>query len=161
MPTLSAGAQSRGADGRFTARLNTFRLVALMRRLPVRSRQAVDDTSNSIRDMARQLAPRDTGSLAASLYVSNGETSDYSQCAAAARGLNHNAVIEQEVRPEFVLSLFGSTSNAFVALVASAVGHAVFQEHGTRFQSAQPFLTPAIEAHRDPFVQAMSHVADT
>lgn len=159
MPPLSVGGQARDARGRFTVRLNNDRLINLIRAMPNRTRASVDQTTSTIRDRARQMAPRDTGSLIASLYVSNGEDSDYAQCAATARSLNPAAVIEQEVRPEFVLSLFGATGG-FAGVVGSAVAHAVFNEHGTVHMSARPFLIPAVEAESSAFQASMSHVAD-
>jgi HK97 gp10 family phage protein len=159
VPSLSVGGQARNARGQFAVRLNNDRLVSLIRSMPSRTRVSVDESLASIRDRARQQAPRDTGSLIASLYVSNGETSDYSQCAGTARSLNRNAVIEPEVRPEFVLSLFGRVGG-FAGVVGSAVSHAPFNEYGTVHMSARPFLIPAVESESSAFQDRMSHVAD-
>lgn len=158
---LRVGGQARNTRGQFTVRVNDDRLVSLIRAMPNRTRASVDTTLGNIRDRARQQAPRDTGSLIASLYVSNGEDSDYAQCAGTARGLNPQAVIEPEVRPEFVLSLFGSGVGGFAGVVGSAVAHAPFNEYGTVHMGARPFLIPAVEAERDDFEASMSHVADT
>jgi HK97 gp10 family phage protein len=159
VPPLSVGGQARNARGQFTVRLNNDRLVSLIRAMPNRTRASVDQSLNNIRDRARQQAPRDTGSLIASLYVSNGERSDYAQCAGTARGLNPQAVIEPEVRPEFVLSLFGQVGG-FAGVVGSAVSHAPFNEYGTVHMSARPFLIPAVESESSAFQASMSHVAD-
>ncbi len=158
---LAVGGQTRDGRGRFAVRADTDRLTRLIRLIPERTRTAVDDVAHAIRDDARSRAPRDTGSLIASLYVGNGEESDYAQCAAAARSLNHDAVIEQEVRPEFVLSLFGSGNSGFGAVIGSAVQHAIFQEFGTVHMGPQSFLNPAVEAHREEFINAMKQVPNT
>lgn len=159
MPPLSVGGQARNSRGQFTVRLNNDRLVSLIRAMPNRTRASVDESLNNIRDRARAQAPRDTGSLIASLYVSNGETSDYAQSAGTARSLNPQAVIEPEVRPEFVLSLFGQVGG-FAGVVGSAVSHAPPNEYGTVHMDARPFLIPAVEAEQDDFETAMRHVAD-
>lgn len=135
-------------------------IPSLMSLIEKRSRQNVEDGASDVRDLAAQLAPRDTGSLAESLYVSSSAGSDYSQRAAAAASRNPDAVIVPEVRPEFALTLFGTSGAGYTAIVGAAVEHGVFQEFGTRYQSAQPFLTPASEAMADQFTSAMQHVAD-
>lgn len=158
---LAFGAQSRDARGRFTVRLNDDPLQRLIRDMPTRTRKAVDENAVAIRDLAQATAPRDTGSLAVSLYVSNGEDSDYGTAAAAAAARNPDAVIVPEARPEFVLSLFGSGSPGFAAVVGSAVEHGLFVEYGTVHMAPRPFLTQAVEAIREQFIGDMSNVADT
>lgn len=134
-------------------------IPALVAQIPVRSRQAVDDAAHEIRDRASQLAPRATGSLAASVYVSNGTDSDYGQRSSEARGRNPQVVILPEITPEFVISLFGSNSG-YMDVVAVAAGHGIFLELGTRHISPRPYFTPAVEVERDIFAAQMSHVAD-
>lgn len=141
-----------------TFRANTDPLVALVRDFPRRSHRAVDESASAIRDLASQLAPRDTGSLSASLYVATPDGSDYGQHASEAQSLNPNANIVPEVRPEFVMSLGTGNEGLYVAVVGWAVEHGLFQELGTRYQAAQPFLFPAVENERSAFVTRMRGV---
>lgn len=143
-----------------TTRVNKLRLDGLILQLSPRSHAAVDLTANNIRDRAASLAPRRTGSLAESIYVGTPDGSDYSQRAGDARSTNPTAIIVSEVTSSEVLSLSGGSSNAYVDVVGVAVQHGVFNELGTRFMSAQPFIFPSVEPERDAFVSAMSHVAD-
>lgn len=138
-----------------TFRVNNDPLVALIRDFPKRSHRAVDESAKAIRDLASQLAPRDTGSLSVSLYVGTPDGSDYGQASAAAQALNPEAKIIPEVRPEFVMSLESGNDGLYVDVVGFAVEHGLFQEFGTRYQSAQPFLFPAIENERTAFVDRM------
>lgn len=146
----------------FTVTVSTFDhtrdvMLAVERNM----RQAVDDTAHDIQTTASQRAPRDTGSLAASIYVNNGEESDYVERTADAQARNKEVVILEEVDPEFAISLSGGTDASYVSVVGVAAGHGIFQEFGTRFQPPQPFMFGAIEVARDEFTTRMSHVADT
>jgi hypothetical protein len=143
-----------------TVRVNAGRLQRLLAVLPARAHTVVDTTSEDVRTRANQTAPRDTGSLAESLYVSNGEDSDYAQRAGAARARNSDAVIVQEVRPEFVLSLFANSADAYLVVVGSAVAHALPQEFGTAHMGPQAFMIPAVEGIRGDFIDAMSNIAN-
>lgn len=42
--------------------------------------------------------------------------------------------------------------------VVVGADYGIYVEYGTRFQAAQPYLNPAMDAVRDPFVQAMKRV---
>lgn len=143
-----------------TVTMRKDRLEQLTDKLPVRARTVVDNTSSDIRNSASQLARRETGSLAASVYISNGEESDYSQRAGEARSRNPEATIVPEVRPEFVMSLFGGSKNAYVSVVGTAVAHGLFNELGTRFMSSAAFMIPSVEGASSGFVAEMSKVAD-
>jgi hypothetical protein len=144
-----------------TVTLQADRLAQLLRQIPQRAKTAVDETADEIRDTSSQLAPRDTGSLSSSMYVSNGDESDYAQRSGQARSQNPDAIIVQEVRPEFVLSLGGgSNDNAYLAVVGAAVAHGIYQELGTRFIGSRAFMIPATEGASTAFVAAMSKIAD-
>lgn len=147
--------------GRTTITVRNDRLVALIRDLPLRNKAVVAGTSQTIRDRASQMAPRDTGSLAESLYVNTSDgDSDYSQRAGSAMARNAQAVIVQEVRPEFVISLSGSTEGALMAVVGAAVSHAAPNEFGTVHMGAHPFLIPSVEGTREDFISDMSGIAN-
>lgn len=136
------------------------RLDTVGQQLKSRTRTAVDDTARAIRTLGSQIAPRDTGSLSASLYTGTPDGSDYGQASSAARALNPQAEIVDEVRSEFVLSLSGGDDSLYVDVVGVAVAHGIFQELGTRYQSAQPFLLPAVENERGRFLSRMRGIAD-
>lgn len=148
--------------GSVTARVivRSNNIGALITRIGEHARAAVDQTATNLRDNASVRAPRDTGSLAASIYVNNGTESDYLQRAATAESLNRDVVILEEIDPEFVISLGGSADAAYASVVGVAAGHGIFQELGTRFQPPQSFLFSAVEVARDEFESLMSHVAD-
>ena len=144
---------------RVTVYVNTDRLDELIRVLPGRMKAAVDETGFAIRDRAEQIAPRDTGSLAASLYVTNGEDTDYWLRTGQAAAVNDDAVILEEIRPDSVISLSGG-GEGYMVVVGAAVEHGEPVEFGTRFMAAQPFMTPSVEPERDEFITRMSDIAD-
>jgi hypothetical protein len=41
-------------------------------------------------------------------------------------------------------------------VVGAAVDYAIHNEFGTRFMSASPFIIPAVEGNREPFISAMA-----
>ena len=48
--------------------------------------------------------------------------------------------------------------NQFNAEVTVAANYAAYLEHGTRKMAARPFFSPAVEANRDVFTQAVAQV---
>jgi len=116
-------------------------LPELLVSLPVRATAIVGETAHVIRDNASAGAPRDTGSLAASVYVVTPTESDYGQRTADAMARDSKAEMLSEVeRPE--------PGNAYIGVAAS---HGVFNEEGTVRMAARPFLRPAAEAERQPY----------
>ena len=106
---------------------------------------AVNETAVELRDWAVTIAPKDTGSLRDSIYVNNGEESDYNLCVARAENDNPDVVILEEIDPEFVISLSGGgKSNDILVVVGVAASHGAPQEFGTRNMRPQPFMRPAI-----------------
>jgi HK97 gp10 family phage protein len=125
--------------------------------------RAVDESAANIQTRASQTAPVDTGALRASIYVTNGSESDYNQRVSQARGLKHDAVILDEMDPQFVISPSSSGTpgpNTYIVIVGVAVEHGAPNEFGTRFMRAQPFLTPAVLGEEGTFNNAMSHILD-
>lgn len=135
------------------------RIPQVIAQISERTKVAVDDTARDIQQRASSVAPRDTGSLAASIYVNNGDQSDYPQRTGDAQARNRNVVILEEIDPEFVIPLLAGNAS-YSTVVGVAAGHGVFQELGTRFQPPQPFLIGSAEATSDDFMTRMSHVAD-
>lgn len=135
-----------------TLRIGTIN--ALPRLLREHAKEAVDETATEIQTLARQIAPRRTGSLSESIYVTNGDESDYASRTAAARGVNKQVLILEEIRPDLVISLSG-VDPQYSAVVGVAASHGLPVEFGTRHQDPQPYMTPAVEPQRDAFVDRM------
>lgn len=136
-------------------------IPTLMVALNVRARQYVDNAASDIASLAISFAPVDTGALVDSIYITNGETSDYEECAGNAESANPDAIIVEEVLPEFVLSLYGSLGDgAYMSVVGVAVNYGIFNEVGTRYMAPRPFMIPATEIVRDSFVNDFNDIAD-
>ena len=148
------------ATNRVSVRIVSNRIPQVVAQIEANAKAAVDETAADIQQRAEATAPRDTGSLAASIYRTNGEESDYGQRSGRASNLNDGAKILPEIRLDSVISTSGGTQPTYGAVVAPAVSHGLFQELGTRFQRAQPFLLPATLGNESDFVTRMSKVAD-
>lgn len=151
----------------FTVTLRRDRLDRLIGSVASRATAQVAENAAYLRDYASSIAPKDTGAFSQSIYVSGpGEESDYAQRANAARSLNPQAVIIDEVHPasfDSGTSRLRNSAGQFSqpeAVVGSAVNYSVFLEDGTRYMAPRPTFRPAIEATRDRFVAAMKTVAD-
>lgn len=134
-------------------------IAAIVKALPKNMAGVVDETAYAIRDLASALAPRDTGALAQSIYVSTPRGSDYNERASAASSLNSEANILAEAASEFILSLTGEDNPTYTDVVGVSVDYGVYQEFGTRHMGAQSFMTPAAENERGRFVSRMSDIA--
>ena len=55
----------------------------------------------------------------------------------------------------FLRNSIATETNGLTATVSVGAEYAVYQEYGTRFQAAQPFLIPAVEVVRPAFYEAM------
>lgn len=150
----------RGARITTSVVIRSNRIPALVVQIQDKSKQAVLDAAHVVQQRAQQLSAVDTGSMRASIYVSAEDESDYVQAASTARSLNHDAVILDEIDPEFVISPSGGASPQTTAIVGVAVGHGIFNEYGTVHQRAQPFLIPSAMAAQDSFTEQMTHIAD-
>jgi hypothetical protein len=126
--------------------LTNDRLLTLADVLRPHVQHAADDTANAIRQAAADGAAKDTGSMAAGLYVATPGGSDYGERSAAAATANPKAGILPEV----------DKPAAGSATVAGSVDYSVFLELGTVHQAAQPFLAPAAEGERDRFTDRIA-----
>lgn len=147
------------AQTRVFVRLRKDRLDGLIANLTRKTREAVDETATNIQFRAKQIAPKDTTSLSESIYINNGEESDYLQRTSTARSVNREVIILEQIDPEFAISL-GDTHAQYTQVIGVAAGHGMFIEFGTRFMPPQPYMTPAVEPERDQFVERMKHIAD-
>jgi hypothetical protein len=121
--------------------------------------EAVDETATAIQRLAAQIAPRDTGSLAESIYTNNGTQSNYQERVSRAENLNEDVNILEEIDPEFVISPSASANTKnFVSVVGVAAEHGAPNEFGTRFMRPSPFLRPATEGEADDFSNRMSNI---
>lgn len=137
------------------------KLDQLLSQLVPRSQDTVDQSAQDIQQLSYELAPKLTGALSQSIYVSTPRASDYSQHSSTAQSLNPLAQIEPEVTPNNWQSISGvNVDNAYTAIVGVAVNYGLFNELGTRYMAPRPFLFPSIEGNRDNFFSAMSHIAD-
>lgn len=57
-------------------------------------------------------------------------------------------------------NIFEILPGGLVAIIGTAVEYAGFVNYGTVHMAAQPFLEPAVEAHRAPFQAAMTHLLE-
>lgn len=123
--------------------------------------QIVDAAATDIQTRASQIAPVDTGALRNSIYVNNGDSSDYGQRVSTAQSLNRDMIALDEITPEFVISVSTSPSdNAYISVVGVAADYGLFQELGTVHHRAQPFMLPSALGVQGDFETAMSHVAE-
>ena len=134
------------------------RTGAVIAAILANAKQAVDDTAVDLQTMAFQLAPVDTGALRNSIYINNGDSSDYTTRVAIAGNLRPEMQALDELDPEFVISLQGSTSgpNVYVTVIGVAAHYGLFQEEGTVFQPPQSFMRPAAESMGDELSKKMS-----
>lgn len=145
---------------RVTVTIRSNRIAAVISRANTQARAAVDASALNIQERAAQVAPVDTGSLRESIYVTNGETSDYNTRVAAAESVNDDVVILDEVDPEFVISPSSSSGSdqEYFAVIGVAASHGAHQEYGTRFTRAQPYMTPSALGEEGNFIEAMSRI---
>jgi hypothetical protein len=140
--------------------------VRVISRIPQAQAAIVKNTTDAVRDAAQygrtyasQIAPRRTGSLADSMYVSGpGEDSSYPQATSTASSDNPRAIIVPEVKPSEAEPNVSPTYP--VAVYAPGVEHSIFIEEGTRYMAPQPFLIPSSEVVRNFFLGAVVKVAD-
>ena len=147
-------AKPRGLTLRTVIRSN--RIPQVTAELRERFRGAILTAAQNLENTASLNAPRDTGSLSASVYASDGtNNSDYTTRVGNASRLNRDLVVLPEIDPEFAISLSGTSStnsqDVYVVVVGVAAGHGVYVEYGTRNMHAQPFMTPAVEGARGTF----------
>jgi HK97 gp10 family phage protein len=141
--------------------LNNVKLVRLIGQLGPNAATAVDETARSIQELSREIAPRRTGALSQSIYVSTPNESDYGQHASAASSLNPLAQIQQEVTPHNAQYITGPPPDtAYADIVGVAVQYGLFNELGTRYMAPHPFLFPSIEPNKNTFISSMSSIAN-
>jgi HK97 gp10 family phage protein len=100
--------------------------------------QIVRKAALDIQAQAQQNAPVDTGFLKNSIYTVTSQDSTYGN---AGTPPGDATMLPEVAAPE-------DETTAYVAVGAS---YGIYQEMGTRFQPAQPFLGPAVETVSQSF----------
>jgi len=119
-------------------------LNALANALASAIARVVTKTAFDIEAQAAENAPVDTGALQASIYERTYTSHD-----------RHD-----KTRGKGFFPLIKQPPNQYEAYVAVGANYGIYVEMGTRRMPAQPYFYPAIEANRQPFIDAMSSLED-
>jgi HK97 gp10 family phage protein len=122
-------------------KLDTTKLDTLIAESPVKVDKAVRATAFDVQGIAVSLAAVDTGAMRASIFVKT-----------HGGGQEPNALGDAEVSDPTP-----GDPPLMTAYVAPGVNYAGYVEFGTDRMAAQPFMTPAVEAAEDKFIQ---HIKD-
>lgn len=108
----------------------------------------VKTTAQGTVQIAQSRAPVDTGFLKSSIYYSTLSESSYGQEAGAP--------------PEgaYLLPEMDKPADETSATIGVAASYGEYVEMGTRYQPAQPYLQPAIDAMAGPFQDALSFIEE-
>ncbi len=104
--------------------------------------QIVKKTALDLQGQAASRAAVDTGFMKNSIYVVTSDTSTYGN-AGAPQG------------DSYLLPEVAAPSDQYTAYAAVGANYAVYVNYGTRFQPAQPFWEPAIDAVAPSFEAAL------
>jgi HK97 gp10 family phage protein len=115
-------------------------LASLMNKAVEKSNQKV---LQRVADRARELAVRDTGAMAESVYVATPEFSDYGQRVATGQALRPEAHFEPEERPTEPLS----------GVVGAPADYSSLVEFGTERTPPRPFLAPAADEIQKTYLE--------
>jgi len=110
---------------------------------PARLRQGLAAAAFYVEGAAKVKAPIDFGFLANSIYTVTASGSGYAEATNKAKARNPNA----EMLPQ------ESINSTMEAVIAAGAEYAIYQEMGTRFMRAQPFMRPALENNRERIAQ--------
>jgi HK97 gp10 family phage protein len=108
------------------------------------------ESADQVRKDAQSLVHVRTGATRASIYVSSPEGSDYGDAVSQASALAPKTPMLPEEKP----------AGPHEAVVGVALSAGIYEEYGTRYAPAIPFLTPAAEGHKPHFEKAMSDLID-
>ncbi len=117
---------------------------AIAAKFPVELHKVVVQVTEFVGKTAYDVCPKDTGFLASSIYTSTSEGSTYGQTNGPAPG------------DAYLLPEGPEVSDPFTGYVGVAANYGVYLEFGTRFQPAQPYFYPAVDAGRVRFEAALS-----
>jgi HK97 gp10 family phage protein len=125
-------------------KLDTAKLDALISESPVKVDKAVRATAFDVQGVAVSLAAVDTGAMRASIFVKTHGGGEQPQ-----------ALGDAEVSDPTP-----GNPPLMTAYIAPGVNYAGYVEFGTSRQAAQPFMTPAVEAAEDKFIQHIKAIFD-
>lgn len=134
-------------------RVNVQGLQDMRARLAGAIESAVMYTAIAVRDEAKTIAPKDTTSLAESIYISTEDYSDHDEAIAKAKDVFDQAKAVGKtpkgfrLGPNSVLYTFNEDprpEGKMTAWVLCGVGHGVAVEYGSGRHGPQPFLGPAV-----------------
>jgi len=136
----------------------TSQIPALVSGIQTKATANVASAGKFCQNYAQLVAPKDTGALAASIYVSGpGDDTTYPQAESGA--IDRNPLIREvvtEIKPQEVDDKSGPQHP--VAVIAPAAPYGIFQEDGTRYMAPQPFMRPAAEQTRNQFLGLMVNI---
>lgn len=117
--------------------LDTRRLNRIINNTGKNKKKALKIAAFEVEREAKMNAPVDTGALRNSIYtrVGSNDSGDFQQVKGEVENRNEGAEVVELPRPR----------SEDTAVVGPSVEYAVYVEYGTHNQSAQPFLTPAVE----------------
>ncbi len=113
-------------------------------KFPEAAHKVVVQTTEFVRQTAYDACPKDTGFLASSIYTSTSEGSTYGQTNGPAPG------------DSYLLPEGPEVTDPFTGYVGAAANYSIYVNYGTRYQAAQPFWEPALDAGRVKFEATLS-----
>lgn len=108
--------------------LDNRKLRAIIRNSGSNARTALRNVAFTVERVAKQRSPVDTGALRASIYTTFG----------------HDARVMPTVNTEAARTPLPQPTDNLVAHVGPSVEYGIYQELGTRYMAAQPYLLPAL-----------------
>lgn len=114
-------------------------------KFPKELHKVVVQTTEFVRDTAAANAPVRTGFLRSSIYSVTSEGSTYGQAM-------------QAPGDSYLLPEGPEVTDPYTGYVGVAASYSVFVELGTRYQSAQAFFYPALDAGRARFEAALAAI---
>ena len=134
----------------------TNNIDALMKALDRAARDACDETAASIAEDARGNCPRDSGALAASIYVAHEDgTSTYGEATGQASALNPKTEFEPELKLDDA-----SAEGVHQAAVEVAANYANIIHEGYGARAGRPFLEEAVNNGKGDFEKRLSEMID-
>lgn len=127
----------------YQVEVDTRRLEAIIRNAGPRAREALRNVAFTVETLAKRRAPVDTGALRASIYTVMKEGKRL-----------------PEVPGEPRRTRIPTPDGELVAHVGPSVDYGVYQEFGTRYMTAQPYLLPALEEAAETVPDEFRRVVD-
>lgn len=127
--------------------LETRGLDDILKKYPDRVIDICEKAAFDIQRKAQIKTPLLTGALRNSAYTKTKKSNGFSSAVKAALGIRPEAGIVPD--PDL------DDSQHIVAIVGFSVEYAIYQELGTKYMAARPFLVPAFDEVRKSFMQQL------